>query len=124
MEKSTILCTKCEISKSFDIGKIPKVFDFKKVSNKTDNTILFQIYQKINNSQLTNKSKLQQFPFSRCFEPGRKFMILVDGSRYEIEIISKTNKNQEIFLKQFFLHYDSKQGQLIPVSVRFVKICC
>ena len=107
-DKNIVLCKSCKITKSFPINKIPKIPDYGVVSNKSDNDILIQIY--------ASRQKIAT---------NAKFMILVDGSRYKIEVISVKNvstHNREIVLKQYFLHYDAKRGQLMEVNVRFVKI--
>lgn len=102
------LCKSCTISKSFPVNKIPKNYDFMPVNNTTSNAILDKIYE--------SRQKLR---------PNNKFVILVDGSRYNIELVSSTSKpNQTFTIKQYFLHNDSKRGQLVEVSVRFVKIVC
>jgi len=97
------LCVSCELSKNFPANRIPNSFTYKHYSNNSDNYILLKIYE--------SRAKLI---------PTESFIILVDGSRYCIETISKT-KN-EIILKQYFLHYDSKREQLIRVYGRYVRI--
>lgn len=98
-EMAAGLCTKCEISVNFSVNKIPPHFDLKPVST-SDNEILRCILEK------------------NIFEKCVKFVVLVDGARYGIEItkIAKTT----VFLKQFVLHYNG--DNLVPVYVRFVKI--
>ncbi len=103
-DPSMSLCEKCEISLSFSVGKVPSKFDYKPVSNtEKGNPILAVIIQ--------HKQKLKELA---------KFKILVDGSRYGIEVIKVTSSYYH--LKQFFLHYDGKRCQLIPVWVRYVII--
>ena len=95
------LCQQCLITLSFSLKKIPSVLDFKKVSNKKNNSILVEI--------LKQKTR---------FIPNHEFLIIVDGSRYKISIIAVNNNY--VHLKQYFLHYDGEK--LVPVSVRLVEI--
>jgi len=95
------ICQKCLITLSFSLKEIPNSLEFKKVSNKKNNIILVEI--------MAHHIK---------FAPNYKFIITVDGSRYGIHIISMNMK--KVYLKQYFLHYNSVN--LVPVSVRFVKI--
>ncbi len=94
----------CEISRNFPVNRIPWNFTYKSVSHKSNNLILLRIHES-HNQIIANATP---------------FIILVDGSRYEIESV-KTTDNQ-IILKQYFLHYDSKRGQLVRVFVRFVRL--
>ena len=96
-------CKSCYISLNFTIRNIPKQIDFKKVSILEDNDVLVEI--------LKNKNK---------FNKNNSFIILVNGSRYGI-YISNTDKNH-VYLKQYFLHYDSTKKNLFPKFVRFVKL--
>ncbi len=96
-------CKECKISLGFKIGEVPANqagIDFKNVPVR-ENAILDQILASPHHKTI-----------------GAKFIILVDGSRYGIEIIGKSNNC--VLLKQHFLHYDGKRGKLVPVSVRFV----
>jgi hypothetical protein len=98
------LCTKCEISLNFPINQTrpPKV-DLQEVSNSVSNSILVEIMEQ-----------------KHRFEPNEKFIILVDGSRYGIRIL--TNSNKKVKLEQYFLHYDGFRGKLMPTFVRLVLI--
>lgn len=108
MNKARILCEKCSISLSFGVNRIPSNCDFVQVSNRADNDILLEIFK--------SKEKLtSSYPF----------IILVNGSRYSIELLSKNvlSRNRvEMNLKQIFLHNDCIRKKLVPVSVRLVKI--
>jgi len=97
------LCISCELSKNFPANKLPKSFTYKHYSNKSDNHILLKIYE--------SRAKII---------PTESFTILVDESRYCIETVSKTTN--EIILKQYVLHYDSKREKLIRVYGRYVRI--
>ena len=96
------LCSTCWISIGYRVSEKPIKLDLKQVDPTTDNEILKQI--------MLVKHK---------FVDGCRLLILVDGSRYGIEIC-KIDYNT-IYLKQYFLHYDG--SQLIPTNYRFVKIC-
>lgn len=95
------ICDKCEITLAFPVGKPPKQINFMSVSNNSTNTVLVEILK-----------------LKACFIRGNRFIIIVDGSRYGIEIVNVTS--DVIYLKQFFLHYDG--GKLVPFVVRLVKI--
>lgn len=104
MQHKYNLCTKCEISLSFSVNQSkPSKVDLKKVSSSTSNSILVEIMEQ-----------------KHRFKPDEKFIILVDGSRYEIRILSIFNK--QVKLEQYFLHYDGSRGRLMPTSVRLVLI--
>lgn len=94
----------CEISKNFPVNRIPQNITYKTVSHKSDNTILLKIHE-CHNSIMANAGP---------------FMILVDASRYEVEPVQ--TKNNQIILKQYFLHYDSKRAELVRVYVRYVRL--
>ena len=95
------LCSECLISLSYKLSYQLSKVTYNSVCNTSKNFILFKI--------LENKSKLTQ---------NNKFIILVDGNRYGIEILSATHKL--VCLKQYFLHYNG--NQLIPITVRYVQI--
>ena len=95
------LYSACLITLGFTKQTEPNRLDFKQVSNKKTNQILYEI--------LLDRKKLI------C---GNDFLILVDGSRYAINILS--SKNKYVFLKQSFLHYNGRN--LDSVSFRYVKI--
>jgi hypothetical protein len=97
------LCTSCKITKSFNLGSIPAKYNYKSVSNMSNNIILKEIME--------NSAK---------FKVKEKFIILADGSRYGIEVC--TVSKQKIIAKQYFLHYDGTRGKLIAVNVRFVEV--
>jgi hypothetical protein len=98
---STKLCDKCEISLAYPVRDFPSRVDYRPVSNKTDNEILVRILHR-----------------KTSFVKGNKFIVLVDGSRYGIEIVN-VNK-QYVSLKQYFLHYNG--DNLVPTVVRSVNI--
>lgn len=108
------LCKRCRITKSFPTRDLPsssKLLDYQDVNKTHTNRILLGIYE--------NKEKIRD---------KQEFLILVDGSRYKIEVVELIkNDNLKIksaILKQYFMHYDSHIGQLVCVNVRYVEITC
>ena len=106
IKKSQKLCKTCEISLNFDGNKLPECFDVMTVSNTSNNSILVKIME--------NKHR---------FNCGESFIILVDGSKYTIEILS--NDGNKVELKQIVSHYNGGKGtqnNLMNSYVRFVRI--
>lgn len=101
------LCKQCRITKSFSIK--PTTLDYRPVDTTIKNAILLEIHRNIDKLRGTDS-----------------FIILVDNSRYEIEIVKLiTNDSDKIIfvtLKQHFMHYDSKRGRLVRVNMRYVEI--
>ena len=99
------ICQACHISLNFPVNKVPPKLDFKLVNNTEENNILLEIF--------LNEDKLY---------PGSKFVIMVDGGKYGIEVcsIKGTVEKSIMYLKQFVLHYNG--SRLVPVYVRYLKI--
>ena len=100
----------CRITLSYSLKNIPSNVDQLKRDiksfadvNVSNNAILDEI--------MKNYDKLHK---------SKKILILVDGNRYDIELI--TERNKEVILKQYFKHYDGVRENLIPVSVRYVQL--
>jgi hypothetical protein len=102
------------------MNRLPRVCLISKSVSHYQHTQTAKILNDVKRTKVDNNSILQSINEKMSIEPqsGQRFIIIVDGSRYEIEICDHIGNTT--ILMQHFLHYNGKT--LVPVNRRKVII--